>query len=186
MLGALAVLLAASTAGAPTPSGVGNRLLEAMPGQTLRYSVGDDVVVADVNRDGLSGTHVNLRRSPGRLTGSVGTEPVTLKLEPNRLDGHIGDNPIGLDVFRSGDAQEDELQIVGQFGNRAVALDVRANRVDGQVGPCSLRLAPDQGIYFGQMSCGGPPRQVRLTVPVSLVARPDDELAAMLVAILAR
>ena len=182
MLGALVVVVAAAAAVPPPTSTVGATLLEATPGQTLRYADGDEVVVANVNREGLSGADVNLRRSPGRLSGSVGTEPVALKLEPNRLDGHIGDNPIGLDVLRSGD----ELQIMGAFGNRAVALNVRANLVDGQVGPCFLRLAPQQGIYFGRISCGGPPRQVRFTVPVSLVARPDDELAAMLVSILAR
>lgn len=182
MLGALAVLLAVSTALSPSTSTVGTGLLEATPGQTLRYAVGDNVVVANVNREGLTSGDVNLRRSPRRLIGSVGAEPVTLKLEPNRLDGQVGDNPIGLDVLRTGD----ELQIMGQFGNRAVALDVRANRIDGRVGPCFVRLTPEQGIYFGQMSCGGPPRQVRLAVPVSLVARPDDELAAMLVSIMAR
>ena len=116
------------------------------------------------------------------VNGSVGGEPVTMRLEPSRLDGHIGDNPIGLDVVRAGE----ELRIMGTFGVRAVALEVRATGIDGQVGPCFFRLAPEQGIYFGQVSCGGPPRQVRLTIPVSLAARPDAELAAMLVSLLAQ
>jgi|SRR5579863_6192880 len=182
MLGALVVLLAASTASPPPASAVANRLLQAAPGQTLRYSIGDEVVVANVSRDRLSSADVNLRMFPGRVNGSVGSESVTLRLEPNRLDGQIGQRPIGLDVVRSGEA----LQIIGNFGARAVALDVRPDRIDGEVGPCFLRLAPEQGIYFGQVSCGGPPQQVRLSVPVSLVARPDDEFAAMLVSILAR
>jgi hypothetical protein len=135
-----------------------------------------------VSREGLFSADVNLRKLPGRLNGSVGREPVTMKLEPNRLDGHIGDNPIGLDVVRSGEA----LRIMGTFGVRSVALEIRSSGIDGRVGPCFFRLAPEQGIYFGQVSCGGPPRQVRLTVPVSLVARPDAELAAMLVSLLAR
>jgi hypothetical protein len=184
MLLALAALLVGSSAisSPASTSAVNNRLLEATPGQTLRYSIGEEVQVADVSRDGFFSADVNLRKLPGRLNGSVGREPVTMRLEPNRLDGHIGDNPIGLDVIRAGDG----LRIMGQFGVRAVALEVRSSSIDGQVGPCFFRLAPEQGIYFGQVSCGGPPRQVRLTLPVSLVARPDAELAAMLVAILAR
>jgi hypothetical protein len=182
MLLALAVLLFGSSAVPPPPLGIDNRLLKAMPGQTLRYSIGDNVQVADVSQGGFFSADVNLRTRPGRLNGSVGRQPVTMRLEPNRLDGHIGDDPIGLDVVRSGE----ELQIMGRFGTRAVALQVRPSAIDGQVGPCFFRLAPERGIYFGWVSCGGPPRQVRLTLPVSLVARPDEELAAMLVSLLAR
>jgi hypothetical protein len=182
MLVALAILFVQSSAVPPPVAMLGAGVLEAAPGQTLRYAIGDDVEVANVNRDGLSSSDVNLRKTPGRLTGSVGSDSITMRLEPSRLDGRIGDNPIGLDVIRSGDG----LQIMGTFGTRAVALEVRPRRIHGQVGPCFFRLAPDQGIYLGQVSCGGPPRQVRLSVPVSLVARPDDELAAMLVSLLAR
>jgi hypothetical protein len=182
MLWMLAVFVVGSGAVSAPASGLGNRLLEAAPGQTLRYSVGDQAQVAEVSREGLFSGQVSLRKLPGRLDGSIGGEAVTMRLEPNRLDGHIGDNPIGLDLVRSGD----QLRIMGSFGVRAVALEVRAGSIDGQVGPCFFRLAPEQGIYFGQVSCGGPPRQVRLTVPVSLVARPDDEVAAMLVSLLAQ
>jgi hypothetical protein len=182
MLLALALLLVGSTANPRPPVTVGNRLLEAAPGRTLRYSVGDEVGVAEVNRDGLVGTEVNLRKLSGRLTGSVGTQPVMMKLEPSRVEGHIGDNPIELDVVRVAET----LQITGVFGDKAVALEVGSDQIDGHVGPCSLRLTPEQGIYLGQIGCGGPPRAVRLTVPASLVAQPDDELAAMLVSLLAR
>jgi len=182
MLWALAVFLVGSGAVSAPPLGLGNRLLEATPGQTLRYSIGEEAQVADVSRGGLFSAEVSLRKLPGRLNGSVGGEPVTMRLEPSRVDGRIGDNPIGLDVVRSGG----ELRIIGTFGVRAVALEVRASRIDGQVGPCFFRLAPEQGIYLGQVSCGGPPRQVRLTVPVSLAARPDAEVAAMLVSLLAQ
>jgi hypothetical protein len=182
MVLALAVLLVGSSAVSSAPTVVDKPLLVAAPGQTLRYSIAEEVQVADVSRNGLFSAGVTLRKLPGRLDGSVGREPVTMRLEPNRLDGRIGDDPIGLDVVRSGD----ELRVMGRFGVRAVALEVRSSGIDGQVGPCFFRLGPEQGIYFGQVSCGGPSRQVRLTVPVSLVARPDEELAAMLVSLLAR
>lgn len=180
----LSLLLAGSAAAPPTPatSSIGNRLLEAAPGEVVQYSVGDRTVIARVTPEGMTSGDVTLRRFRERLSGSVGVDPIEVRLEPTRLDGHIGNDPIGLDVVRSGDS----LQIMGRFGFRSVALQVEPSTIYGQVGPCWYKLTLQAGSYVGQVKCGGQPRPVRLTVPASLVARPDTEVAAMLTALLSR
>src|SRR5689334_9192640 len=99
-VGVLSLFLAASPVVAPAPgtSSIGNRLLEAAPGEVLQYSAGDRTLMARVTREGMTSGDVTLRRFRQRLTGSVGVDPVEVRLEPGRLDGHIGNDPIGLDV----------------------------------------------------------------------------------------
>jgi hypothetical protein len=171
-----ALALGAPRAAAETP------LLAAKPGQDLSFTVGNNVHVANITREGLSSDGVELRRSADHLRGRVGAEPVDIRLEPERLDGSIGDHKIALDVWRSGD----RLQIAGEFGERTVGMSVSLKDLHAQVGPCWYKLTEVLGSYWGYMSCGGPAEQVELKVPVSLVARDDRELAAMLTALFAR
>src|SRR5579884_1404671 len=67
----------ALAAGAP-PDDV--PVLSATPGQPLRFSVGDTVEVGRVTREGITEGDISLRRSPGRLEGRVGGEPIDVRL----------------------------------------------------------------------------------------------------------
>lgn len=178
----LAVGLFAAVALGPGRGAAEAPLLASTPGQVLSFTVGDSVRVANVSREGLSGDAVELQRSADRLRGRVGTQGVDMRLEPGRLDGSIGDHKIALDVWRSGD----RLQIAGNFGERTVGMSVSFKDLHAQIGPCWYKLALVLGSYRGYVSCGGPAEQVELKVPVSLVARDDRELAAMLTALFAR
>lgn len=171
-----AVGLGASRGAAQAP------LLASSPGQVLSFTVGDNVRVANVSREGFAGDGVVLDRSADRLRGRVGTQPVQIRLDPERLDGTIGDHKIALDVWRAGD----RLQIAGDFGERTVAMSVSFRDIHAQIGPCWYKLGLVLGTYRGYVSCGGPAEQVQLKVPVSLVARDERELAAMLTALFAR
>lgn len=157
-------------------------LLASSPGQTLSFTIGDRVRVANVTREGLSADDVSLRRFPGHMQGEVGVEPVDFRLEPKRLEGRIGTHPIALDVVRSTDG----LEVMGTFGQRAVAMEVRLSGIDAQVGPCWYSLRLVMGSYRGYVTCGAQAEPVMLTVPVALVARDDLEIAAMLTALFAR
>jgi hypothetical protein len=176
------VLLAVGWAQSSSLVGPANRFLSAAPGETLQYSTGDDVHVARVTREGMTSGDVVLRRSGDGLRGVVGAEPVALSVDPRRLAGTIGDARIALDVVRS----PGRMEVVGHFGTRSVALDLRPDLIEGQVGPCWYRMPLERGAYSGRVACGGAAEPVRLTVPVSLLARPDGEIAAMVTALLAR
>ena len=157
-------------------------LLASSPGQTLSFTVGDRVRLANVTRDGLSTEDVSLRLFPGHMRGEVGVESVDFRFEPKRLEGQIGTHRIGLDVLRSGQ----ELQVMGTFGERSVGMEVRLSGIHAQIGPCFYSLPLMLGSYRGYVTCGGQAVPVTLTVPAALVARGDLEIAAMLTALFAR
>jgi hypothetical protein len=54
------------------------------------------------------------------------------------------------------------------------------------VGLCRYDLSLLRGAYVGRVFCGGDPLRMTLTIPVSLAARGDVELAALLTSILVR
>jgi hypothetical protein len=145
-------------------------------------TIGDDIHVFDVTRETLVGDNVELQRFPGHLRGRVGSEPVDFALEPPRITGKIGAHRVSLDVLPS----KEGLQVAGHFGARDIAVHFRIAGIDGDVGPCRYQLKLTRAEYQGEVGCGGEPEQVRLQVPVALVARSETELAAMLVAVLAR
>lgn len=62
-------------------------VLASSPGQTLTFTVGDRVQIADVTREGLSTKDVSLRLFPGHMQGVVGVESVDFRFEPKRLEG---------------------------------------------------------------------------------------------------
>ena len=163
-------------------SSIENRVLAARPGDTLSFTVGDDIQVFNVTREALVGDSVELQRFPGHLRGRVGSEPIDLALEAPRITGRIGVQPVSLDMLPS----KDGIQVAGRFGAREIAVHFRVAAIDGAVGPCRYQLKLTHGEYQGDVGCGAEPEQVRLQVPVALVARSDAELTAMLVAILAR
>lgn len=182
-ISACAIFLASLPLGAAAPtSSIATRVLASRPGGTLSFTVGDDVRVFEVSRDALVGDDVELRRYPGHLRGRVGSEPVDLALAPPRITGQLGDHAVSLDMI----PVTDGIQVAGRFGAREVVLHVRMQGIDGATGPCAYHLKPMQSRYQGDISCGGEPEQVQLEVPVALVARSDVEVAAMLVAVLAR
>lgn len=166
----------------PPVSTVSNRILAAEPGETLIFSVGDDVTVARVDRDGLSSRGVDLERSGAGLRGRVGSESVRLAFGPGRITGKLGDRDVALDVTRVAGA----LQVMGRFGAREIALEIGPQAVGGEVGPCFYDLHLRGGVYRGDVSCGAQPRPVQLQVPVALIAREDVEVAALLTPVMAR
>ncbi|HXJ22532.1 MAG TPA: hypothetical protein VMT03_20105 [Polyangia bacterium] len=107
--------------------------------------------VASVTPEGMSDGDIDLRRSPGRLSGHVGVEPIQLRLEPRRAAGTLGDHPVDLDVARSGDG----LQVAGTFGVQSVAKEIRHEGIEAQIGPCTYRLPFTMGRYRGSVACGG-------------------------------
>ena len=157
-------------------------LLASSPGNTLTFTVGDRVRIADVTREGLSTKDVSLRLFPGHMQGVVGVESVDFRFEPQRLEGQIGNRRIALDVLRSTNG----LQVVGTFGERSVAMEVRLSGIHAQIGPCWYSLPLITGSYQGSVTCGAQLEPVTLTVPVALVARDDLEIAAMLTSLFAR
>jgi hypothetical protein len=167
--------------GAPTSS-VESPTLAASPGGTLTFTVGDEVRAIDVSRDGVTGDGIELREFPGHLRGHVGSEPVDLALAAPRISGQIGDLPVSLDMLPT----KNGLRVAGRFGEREVALVAGPRAIDADVGPCRYRLILSGVAYVGQIACGAAPEDVRLEIPVSLVAKSDAEILAMLVAILAR
>jgi hypothetical protein len=180
---AVGLLVVSSAARTAEPAvSVANRLLAAQPGDDLLIEIGDSDDVARIDRDALSSGTVDLRKSPGRLVGHVGVESAELVLEPRRVLGQIGDRNVSLDVLRS----TQQMRITGTFGARAVDLTVSPSAIGGQVGPCSYRLSLQRDQYSGQVECGGGPEPVILRFPVAFVARDDEEIAAMLTALLAR
>jgi hypothetical protein len=167
--------------GAPTSS-VETRTLAASPGRTLLFAVGDDVRVIDVSRDGVTGDGIELREFPEHLRGHVGTEPVDLALAAPRISGQIGEHTVSLDMLPTARG----LRVAGRFGERQVALSAGPAAIDADVGPCRYHLTLSDSAYSGQIACGAAPEDVRLEIPVSLVAKSDAEILALLVAILAR
>lgn len=156
--------------------------MASSPGQTLTFTVGDRVRIADVTREGLSTKDVSLRLFPGHMQGVVGVASVDFRFEPQRLEGQLGDRQIALDVLRS----HNGLEVVGTFGERSVAMEVRPTGIQAQIGPCSYSLPLISGSYQGSVTCGAHLEPVTLTVPVALVARDDLEIAAMLTSLFAR
>jgi hypothetical protein len=164
------------------PSSIGRGLLVAKPGDTLSLAVGGKVSLFRVSPDGIWGQGVALRRSPGRLRGRLGGASVQLLLAAPNIKGALGGQRVSLDVLSTPEG----LHVAGQLGRRAIALDVRMSGVHGEVGACSYRLALALDAYAGEVDCGGRSERVRLEVPAELAARADDELVAMLLAVLAR
>ncbi len=172
----------ARAAAVSSPTIVSGPVLAASPGRDLSFTVGDRVRMAHVTREGLSTQGISLREFPGHLQGTVGVESVDFRLEPNRVEGQIGNQPIGLDVWRSPDG----LQVAGTFGQRPVAMEMRLTGIHAQVGPCWYSLPFLMGSYRGTVTCGAQVEPVTLSVPVSLAARDDLEIAAMLTALFGR
>jgi hypothetical protein len=179
-------LRAAPVAGRPAVaaqiSSAEHRILAAQPGHALVLAVGDDIRVLDVRRDGVSGGGLELSESPGHLRGRIGTESIELALATPRITGKLGDHRVSLDMLPASEG----IRVAGRFGEREVALFMRLSGIDGEVGPCRYHLELRRSEYVGQVGCGGTPEDVRLAVPVALVARSDVEVAAMLVAVFAR
>jgi hypothetical protein len=175
--------LAGLRTAAPVPrASVDNRILAARPGDTLIFGLGDRSSHFHVSREDIQGDRLYLRRFPGHLRGQVSAEPVDLALSPPRITGVLGDRNVMLEVI----AGQVGLDIAGHFGFREVRLTLEMDRIRGEVGPCRYDLTCRRGIYEGHVDCGGPPERVSLIVPVTFIARPTTEIAAMLVAILAR
>ncbi|HVU49722.1 MAG TPA: hypothetical protein VHL80_03490 [Polyangia bacterium] len=164
-------------------SSPGNRALEARPGTRLTLTVGDDVRIVEVSREGIVGPNVTLRRFPGHLRGQIRGVGVDFALAPPRITGQIGDQPISLDLLPP--APGGRMRVVGRFGDRSVGLAIGVNGIEGELGPCRYGLLLDQGDYTGKVECGAGPQAVRLSIPAAFVARDDAELAALLVALLA-
>jgi hypothetical protein len=167
------------------PLSIDTQLLSPQPGTDLTLVIGDASREISVSREGVLGPGVELHRSgSSEVRGDVGTESVIARLEPGRVDGTIGDHAIALDVLRSPRL----LRIDGRFGEKAIVLDIDPNRIAGEVGAClyNLSLQPESNAYVGHVLCGGTREDVRLTVPTSLLARGDAELATLITAILAR
>jgi hypothetical protein len=176
----------AFASGAPTgaapASSIQNRVLAASPGDVMTLTVGDEAHAFTVSREGLRGEGIELRAFPGHLRGHVGRESVDMSLASPRITGLIGDREISLDMLPA----RQGLRVAGRFGAREVALTARPEQIDGAIGPCLYRMRLSNGTYAGDVACGGEPVHVVLDVPAALVARPDVELAAILVALLAR
>lgn len=169
-------------AAAAAPASVDNRILAARPGDTLIFGLGDRSSHFHVSRQDIQGDQLYLRRFPGHLRGHVSAEPVDLAVIPPAITGFLGDRTVMLEVLTG----EIGLDIAGHFGFREVRLSLEMDRIRGEVGPCRYELDLHRGTYEGHVGCGGPPERVSLIVPVTFVARPTAEIAAMLVAILAR
>jgi hypothetical protein len=167
---------------AAPPVSPSRRTLAAQPGDALLLTVGDDASVAHVDRDGLTSQSVDLHRSGTGLEGHVGVASVSLGFGPGRITGQIGDDPVALDVVRVPGA----LHVMGRFGIRRVAFELAPQVVGGDLGSCFYSLRLQTTDYAGDVTCGGQPQPVQLQIPVALIERSDVELAALLVAVLAR
>jgi hypothetical protein len=163
-------------------SSVADRVLAARPGDSLFFVVGDRITTARVDRGGISSRGLTLRLSGDRLQGVVGGQRVDIRLRSPRIEGRIGRLEIALEVGRS----EGALKVTGRFGARAVSEALAPAAVNAEVGPCRYALKFQRTEYAGQVTCGGQPEPVHLSVPAALVARSDVEIAALLTALLVR
>jgi hypothetical protein len=180
---AIAFVLAAAAgiSAVPPVVSVENRVLAAQPGNTLTLEVGAQTSFTAVDRNHVAGRAVDLQRVGDHLRGFVGDEESDLQLAPGRVTGHVGSNPVSMQVERRAGA----LAINGTFGRRAVALSLHPHSIDGDVGPCRYQLHNQVGDYVGNAACGGRPTPVRLELPVALVTRDDAEVAAIVTALFA-
>ncbi len=177
-------LFLATAAGVPVTApvvSVQNRVLAAQPGNTLTLEVGAQTSFTAVDRDHVAGHGVDLQRVGNHLRGFVGDEESDLQLAPGRITGHVGTHPVSMQIER----RDGALAINGTFGRRAVALSLHPHSIDGDVGPCRYELRNQVGAYVGTASCGGRPTAVRLELPVALVTRDDAEVAAIVTALFA-
>jgi hypothetical protein len=181
-LGIALVLAAAVGVSAATPiASVENRVLAAQPGNTLTLEVGAQTSFTAVDRDHVAGRTIDLQRVGDHLRGFVGDEQSDLQLAPGRVTGHLGSHPVSMQIER----REGTLAINGTFGRRAVSLSLHPHSIDGDVGPCRYELRNQVGNYVGTAACGGRPTAVRLELPVALVTRDDAEVAAIVTALFA-
>lgn len=191
-IGALTAVVAAqshahdvSGAGA---SGVGAsdqddaQIVATRPGNTVDYEVGDALNMAYVERDRLVSVDVILRRVRSRFHGQIGHQPVEITMEGSHIGGHIGNRTIVLLAVRA----SGQLHVDGMFGARSIALVVDPRSLRGQVGLCRYELSLQRGAYAGRVFCGGAPLRMSLTIPVSLAARGDVEVAVLLTSLLVR
>jgi hypothetical protein len=79
---------------------------------------------------------------------------------------------------------QDALSVTGAFGARTVSLSLGLRSVAGRVGPCQYQLTFDRAAYVGWVGCGGRPETVRLSIPATLAARSDAEIAALMTPLL--
>ncbi|HVZ73140.1 MAG TPA: hypothetical protein VHJ20_12250 [Polyangia bacterium] len=155
-------------------------IVTTCPGSAVEYELGDAQNLAYVQRDRLDSVDVQLRRRGSRLDGRIKRLRVELELNDGQIVGVFGDRSISLRTERL----RGQLRIDGMFGARAIALTLDPQALLGEVGLCRFSLAQRRGSYVGHVFCGGDPLRVRLTIPVSLAARGDVELAAMLTSLL--
>jgi hypothetical protein len=155
-------------------------VLATQPGGTLSFEVGNALNVARIDREGVSSVDVKLRRSGDRLRGRVGRQPVSMVMEGSSVTGTVGDRPVQLLAQRVGDS----LSVTGAFGARAISLRLGLRSLAGQVGPCQYQLTFDRTAYRGWVACGGRPEGVRLSIPATLAARTDAEIAAIMTPLL--
>jgi hypothetical protein len=163
-------------------SSVEERALAARPGDSLLLMVGDRITVARVDRTGITSRGIHLQLTGTRLRGDVGGQHVTLDLSEGHVAGRIGAGEVSLAVSRG----EASLNVDGHFGARGISLRLNPAAVTAEVGPCRYVLKFYRNEYTGQVGCGGEPEPVHLSVPASLVARGDVELAALFTSLIAR
>lgn len=176
-----AIPIAASAATAVAQSDA--PILSAAPGHSVTYEIGDALNMAYVERDRMSSVDLLLRLQGVRFQGRIGRQQVEMTMEGSRIDGKIGERPIALSAERTGA----QLHIDGMFGSRTISLTVDPRSLRGQVGPCQYELALQRRAYAGRVFCGsGAPLRMRLKIPVSLAAKGDVELSALLAALLVR
>jgi hypothetical protein len=188
MLGTLIALTLPTSAPGELPrppaelSSVEARAVAAQPGDSLLLIVGDRITVARVDRARVWCRDVRLRLDGEHLRGRVSGQSVELEMNEARVSGKIGSQPVSLVVERFDGA----LRVRGRFGARAIDEALTPRAISAEIGPCRYELRLARNEYEGQVTCGGQPEGVRLRIPATLAARGDVELAALLTAILAR
>jgi hypothetical protein len=183
---AVCLMLLTGCAHAPIESAEpGWKLLGATPDtREIQFQTTENLDRAIVTDSGARGPFVDLKRSSGKLEGTVRVDwPVDLQVKSNQIIGRFARDSYDLTLIRNGG----ETRATGLIRGQPVTFWLSPQQIRGSAGECRFDLVWGAGRYTGSRTCGPLGQEnVTLLVPAALASWSDAEAAALLTLIVSR
>ena len=180
------LVLLASCAHAPVDSATPAwKLLGATPDiSEIQFQTTENLNRATVTASGAQGPFVDLKRSPGKIQGTVRLDwPVELERKGNAIVGRFARDSYDLTLMPDGN----EIRATGFIRGQPTTFWMSPQKVRGTVGACRFDLVWRAGRYSGARTCGPLGQEdVALLVPAALASWSDPEAAALLTLVVSR
>ena len=161
------------------------KLLGATPDiSEIQFQTTEGLNRATVTEAGARGPFVDLKRSSGRIQGTVRVDwPVDLQRKGNQIVGRFAYDSYDLTLLPDGS----ETRATGLIRGQPTTFWMSPQKIRGTVGECRFDFVWGAGSYTGARTCGPLGQEnVTLLVPAALASWSDPEVAALLTLVVSR